>query len=155
MVAEAHRLRHLEVRVAGHDHVQVLLRDLDQDADEPRQQAADLRGLVAQVEPLIQGHLVVPRAGRVELPPGVADPLGERGLYVHVDVLEGGVEDERPFIDLLLDPGQSLPDVDQLGVGQDPYPVQHARMRERAADILAVEARVEPYRGGYLLGRAG
>ncbi len=92
-MAGGDRLAALEVGVAGDDGGGVLLRAVEQGvlerADDFRQQAVDL---VAAVEADVGGDLVVAGAGGVEFRAGRADASGERGLDVHVDVLERGRE---------------------------------------------------------------
>ena len=62
-MGEGDGLRPLQVRVAGHDGVRVLLRLGAEDADELRQKLYGVRRQVAQVEPGVQGDLVVAAAG--------------------------------------------------------------------------------------------
>jgi hypothetical protein len=51
----------------------------------------------------IRRHLIVAAARGVQSATGLADTLGEAGLYVHVDVLERHVEREATGLDLLRD----------------------------------------------------
>ena len=63
----------------------------------------DLRDLVAQVHADVEGHLVVPAPGRVELAAHGADLFDQPVLDVHVDVFELYAEREGAGDDLLQD----------------------------------------------------
>ena len=67
-------LRTLQVRIAGHDGVRVLSAWL-QSAYELYDELYSVRCPIAQVEPGVQGDLVVPAPGRVQLAPGISQAL--------------------------------------------------------------------------------
>ena len=88
VVAQGHRLRALEVRVARHGGLQVLRRE----GEEARLEAEDL-GLgdmdrLAQPEALVERDLVVARARGVDLGADGPEELGEADLEVRVHVLQ-------------------------------------------------------------------
>ena len=87
-MAEAHRLRHLQVREARQDRPGVGIGDLDQRAPQRLEQRDDGVDLVAQPQADVGRDLVVARAARVQALAGVADELRQPGLDVQVHVLE-------------------------------------------------------------------
>ncbi len=110
MVAEVHRLGALQVRVAGHRPVDVLLRALEQRAISAVIARLRLRRALARVHRQIGHHLVVARARRVQPPADRPDDLGQTPLDRHVDVLVVGDRTrKRPSAQLARDrvePGQ-------------------------------------------------
>ncbi len=92
VVPEQHRLGALQMGIARHDRLAVLLARLDQrrlqldDARHP----FDQRG--AHEQPRIGGYLVIATARGVQPPGRLADPLAEGCLHQAVDVLEGAIE---------------------------------------------------------------
>ena len=65
------------------------------------------RHLVAQIEPHIQGDLIVAAARRVQFAAGAADLLGQPPLDVHVNVFVRRRELELAVVDLALDRRQA------------------------------------------------
>ena len=84
-------------------------------------------------------------------PAGLADALGQRGLDVEVDVLAVGAELEFPGLDLVADRLQPADDGVAVRVADNALLREHAGVRDRAGDVLAVEAAVERYRGAVVL----
>ncbi len=76
MMGEQHRLRALEMRVAGNDHVAVAEAEPDEASLQGAQAGLDFPGLVAQIEAQVERDLVVAAASRVEFRTRVADPSG-------------------------------------------------------------------------------
>ena len=94
----------------------------------------------AQPEPEVRRDLVVPRAAGVELAGDRPDPLDQRRLDVHVDVLEGRVPRDLARLDV---PAQALEPLDErrdLVVGQDPGPAEAADVGDRAAQVVEAPA---------------
>ena len=87
-MAEAHRLRHLQVGEAGQDHFDVLLGDVEQRLLQVDQQRADQVDLAAQPQAHVGGDLVVAAAAGVQPLAGVADQLGQAGLDIQVHVFQ-------------------------------------------------------------------
>jgi hypothetical protein len=87
VVREAHRLRDLEVRVAGQDHVEVALGEVDEHAARSRSSAEDalVRARSARRKSVATWSLRSGRCGACRRP---GRRLGEAPLEVHVDVLE-------------------------------------------------------------------
>ena len=101
MVREDHRLGALQVRVAGHRRLDVLLGALDRGPGARRRPSTTGATTVSQVEPLVEGDLIVPRASRVELAADGPASSVETALDVRVDVLELRPETEAPGLDLV------------------------------------------------------
>ena len=133
-MAERHRLRALEMRVAGHQRLRVLFRAVEQHARESLDPRRCLGARVQRPQPERRDDLVVPRPARVDLPPDLAEQALDRGVHVLVGLLDHRrVERGEPRLDLrellrLEDPGDGEPprvqpralDVvrEQLGVGR-------------------------------------
>jgi hypothetical protein len=102
VMREVNGLGALQVRVTGDDDIAVLCAEFH----ERFLQAANLLGqvcdLVAQPHADIEGHLVITRAGGVELGAG-GYALGQLGLDVHVHVFEFFLPLEAAVIDLAPD----------------------------------------------------
>src|SRR5262245_63513545 len=77
MMRKQHRLGALQVCVAGHDDVQILLGGDGQLQLERFQTVDRKHDLLAQIKPHIEGDLVVATARRVELSSGSADLRSE------------------------------------------------------------------------------
>ena len=142
------RLRALEMRVAGHHGVEMAMGERDQRAAQFADERDHLGQFVAQIEPQVERDLVVARARGMQLAPGRADPLGQAALDRQMDVLVGKLEAEAAGSDLALDRAQAGDDFGGLGAPQQARPRKHPRMRDRAADVMAVEAAIERQRGG-------
>jgi hypothetical protein len=132
VVAEGDRLRHLQVREAGHRRGGVLLGEVEQGGLVGLEQRLEPVDLLAQPEADVGGHLVVARAAGVQALAGVADQRGEALLDVEMHVLVV----ERPLellgLDLLLDGGHAALDGGEV-VGADDAPAGPACGRGRAS----------------------
>ena len=143
MLGEGDGLGPLEVGVAGHHRVLVLL-GLGQDGLlEVQDLVHDLPDLTAEVQPQIHGHLVVAAAGGVEPLPRRPDPLRQQGLHVHVDVLVVGGELHLPRLDVRQDSLQPGPNGRLVLPGDNAAVRQHGRMGQAALDVLPVQPAVE------------
>ncbi len=100
MLGKGDGLRPLEMGVAGHDGVLVLLRLSAEDRLQLQQLPHDDGDLLPDIHAEVQRHLVVAAAGGVQALARVADPRGEQGLDVHVDVLVVGGEFHLPRFDV-------------------------------------------------------
>ena len=142
VVREIDRLRPLQVGIAGNEHVAIGRGQFDQGALRGPEQGAERVAFVAEVEAEIQGDLVIAAAGGVQLRAGVADPLGQLGLEVHVDVFEFGLEREFPRLDLRADLAQTCRDLCALLRGDQPGGFERGGVRDGARDILPPESPV-------------
>ena len=132
----------LEVGVAGHDDVCVLLGLLQEGLLEVDGGFDGLPACFHGVEAHVGGDLVVAGAGGVELAGNVANFLFEAGLDVHVDVFEFRTPGESSGFDFLLNVEKAAADGFGFLVGDYALPGQHEGVGNRAANVLAVEAAV-------------
>ena len=143
VVAERHRLCRLEMRVAGHHRVGVLFGPVDQDTLKRPQPAIEAVEGIAHPQPEVGGDLVVAAAGGVQSAGHRPDPLGQRRLHIHVNVLQRRLEHQPARCDVLgdlIEPGD-----DRRGVvpGQDAGAGQHLGMGLGRPDVLVGKAAVE------------
>jgi hypothetical protein len=82
---------------------------------------------------------------------GLANALDQSRLDVHVDVLEGNRPGEVALIDVREDAFQAIDNPPAFRVTYDASMRQHARMGNRAGDVVPVEPVVEADRGGECL----
>jgi hypothetical protein len=143
MVAEGHRLRDLQVREAGHDERGVAPGLLEQGALEPGDELADLIDLGPQPEAHVRSHLVVAGARGMQPLPGVADERRQPALDVEMHIF--GVERPLEGSGLDLAPHAREPALDRGEVAprQDAGRGEHARVSERAFDVILGEPPVE------------
>ncbi len=151
VVAEAHRLRHLQVGEAGQDDLDVLLGDVEQRLLQVDQQAADQVDLAAQPQAHVGGDLVVAAAAGVQALARVADQLGQARLDVQVHVFQIELPVELAGLDFLADLRHALLDGGQVGAPMMPWRGQHAGMGQRALDVGLPQALVEKHAGGVAL----
>ena len=111
VVAQVDGLRPLQVRVAGRRPVAVRLGLRHQRLHQALEQRDRARGVGADEQGQVGGHLVVARAGRVELAAERADQLGQPPLDRHVDVLVVLAELEGALLELPADPVEPLGDL--------------------------------------------
>ncbi len=157
-MAEGHRLRGLQMGIAGHDGCRMFIGPFNQHRLQRLQVRIELIQSVAHPKLEIGGHLVVPGPGRVQPAGGVADQFGQPGLHVHMDILKRPFEIEGAGLDLgqdLIQPGQ-----DRFAVfgGDDLFGDQHLAMGLGGGNILGIEPLIKADRRVDLfhdLGRAG
>ena len=125
VVTESDRLGRLEMGEAGHHGLGLARGKVEQRAPEPPERADGRVHLAAYVQAKIGGHLVVARAAGVELLSRLSDPLGERRLDVHVNVLERRGPPEAAGFDVGLDSAKSAHDRVALGAVDDPDLCEH------------------------------
>ncbi len=131
VVAERHRLRALEVRVARHRRVRLRLGPVEEDERELPNRPGRLTAGIADVEPERGRDLVVARAAGVDLAPHRAERQLDRGVDV-LRLLER--------VDALLsDPVESCPSLVELLVGQDARGVEALGVEERALAVVGQE----------------
>ena len=143
MLGKGDGLRPLEMGVAGHHGGLVLLRLTAEDRLQLQQLPHDDGDLLPDVHPEVQGHLVIAAAGSVEPLPRVADPGGEQGLHVHVDVLVVGGECRLPRLDVCQNVLQTTGDGGGVLFGDDAAVRQHGGVGHGAGNVLPVQPLVK------------
>ena len=126
-----------------HQHLPVSFAQLLQPVEEGLRIVCNLPQLVAQKEFQIDQHLIVPRAARVDLFSGVAQPAGKHQLDLRVDILRVGFDFEASGLDLggnLLQSGRQRTEL--LG-GQQADFFEHGDMGQRPLDVVAGELQVQ------------
>src|SRR5688500_6272728 len=98
------------MRVAGHNHVQMLPGHVDQDTLQLPNIIEDCENLIAQVEAHIERDLIVAAAGGVKLAADRTNQFDQAPLDVHVNILPAHIEDELAACDLCLNLLQALND---------------------------------------------
>jgi hypothetical protein len=143
LVGGEHRLRPAEVRVAGHDEPALPLREAEEGPLQLGQRGVDPVDRAAAVEPQVGGHLVVPAPRGVQFAAHVAEPGGEGGLDVEVDVLAGGRKLEPPGADVGADLLERLRDRVGLGNREQARGGEHPGVGDRAVDVVVGQPAVE------------
>ena len=96
MVGEQDGLRPLRVRVARHHSVEMLLSPGNQRRLEDSERLEQLSTGGPDIEPQVQGDLVIAAPARMQLSPQRAELLPQALLDRHVDVLGGGTPHPGP-----------------------------------------------------------
>jgi hypothetical protein len=136
---------------ARHNGSGLALRHVDQRSLQPVQDRAERVDLLAQVEAQVGGDLVVARAPGVQLFAGFADALDQACLDVHVDIFQGNRPVKSTLFDFSQDAFESVDDGTGLVSGDDADMAEHAGVRDRARDVVAIQALVKADRGGKFL----
>jgi len=144
VVAEGHGLGGLQVGEARHEGVGMLLGAVQQGGLEALQLGERPVAGVADPEPEVHGHLVVPAARRVQAPRRRTDQLAQPGLHIHVDVLELVPEGEGPVADLGGDGVEAGLDGRLVLTCNHALHAQHRRVGAGAGQILVGKPPVEP-----------
>ena len=155
VVAEAHRLGHLQVGEAGHHHFGVLLGQIEQGSLKALQQRLNFGDFIAQPQADICGHLIVAAAAGVQAFASIADFIGEAPLDIHVHVFQ--IQQPRHFadFDFCYNFGHALLDGGQIFCAQHTGLLQHLRMRQRALYVPFGQTFVEINRAGVFFHQLG
>ncbi len=154
MVAEEHRLRVLEVGVAGHHDAHVLAGDVDEYAAQGVVTLDEVGAELLGVQPDVGRYLVVAGAAGVQARARGADVAREGTFDGHVDILVVDVPGKLAALDLAGDVGQARVDGGLVLIGDDALLGEHARVRAAARDVLLghrlvdLEGRAELLREG-------
>ena len=127
--AERHRLRRLQVRVAGHDDIGMRRGALEGPSADREHVAGEIEHHVARTHAIEGGSEVVAAAGDVEASARAhPDQSDQVRLVVEVRVLSLGVERHDPG-PLLLHPAQALGQLTSEVTGDQPAPGEHHHVR--------------------------
>ena len=110
-------------------------------------QGGDLIDLITQVHPDVQGHLIVPGAGGVELLAHITDAMGQDLLHKHVDIFTGHVEFQRAGVQVVQNARETLDELVGIFICNDMLGGQHGGVGHGAGDILPVHPAVKMDRG--------
>ena len=150
VVADRHRLRALQVGVAGHRPAGMLAGLDSQRFHDVRDRHDQLRRRHPAVEPQVQGDLVVARPPRVKRGAGGGD-LGQSPLDRRVDVLVGCAELELAAVELAPDAAKAALDRRQPRPGDEARPGEPPRVGDAAGDVERIELEIRLQRGRELL----
>ena len=144
-VAPTDRLGALQMGVAGHDDIDLLLGAGSSNAEEVLEVLLDLAELVAEPHAHIGSDLLVTGATGVKLASNIlSDDLAEATLVGSVDILvDAGDDLEGTLLPLLLDSEETLLQLAELVLGDDAGLGVGAGKGNAAGDVLGVEGTVE------------
>ncbi|OPZ78737.1 MAG: hypothetical protein BWY79_00694 [Actinobacteria bacterium ADurb.Bin444] len=143
MVADCHRLRPLQVCVAGHNRILQLRGAPEQDLhdfEDALQVAADCR---TQVQLQIQCNLIVAAAGRVDFATHRSHQLGEASFHRHVYVFVTEFPGELALGDLPLHFIQAVQQDVAFAAAEKAYVAKHAHVGPTAGDVVTGQDVVE------------
>ena len=143
MVCKKHRLRPLQVRIAGHDHVEIFFGRLGQLSAQRLQSADDELDLVAQKKPHVERHLIVAAARGVEFAAGRTDQLGQASFDIHMNIFVRLRKLELAAVYLALDRLQAADNLPRITGWNDALLGEHFRVRNTAHDVMAVKPRID------------
>ena len=148
VMRERHRLRALQMRVAGHDRRDVPPRDPNQRGAQLRNQRNHAGQLVAQVKPHVECDLIVARSPGVQLAPRLANQRNQPPLDREMDIFVGDIELEASALDFIFDPLEPRGDRAHLARLEQSDLREHLRMRDRAANVVPKKPPIEWQRRG-------
>ena len=148
MVAQEHRLPSLQVRVAGKQRASVALDAVEQDSDQLTDLAVQLRQRALEPEAYAGRRLVVAGARGVELPPGVAELLGQPCFDRHVQIFVSRVGAPLPRRQLAADPLETTHERFRFLLRDQAALAEHRRVGDRPVDLLLGHAQIDVERGG-------
>ena len=140
VMGEEHRLGPLQVRVAGHGRLAVLLRLLEQSRLHRGERGVELAEHLADVQALVEGDLIVAGAPGVQLAAHRAGQLDQPALDIHVDVFELRAEREAPALELGPHGVESLLDGPALRRVDQARPLERSRPRRRCRECREARA---------------
>ena len=137
VVRGQHRLGPLRMGIAGQDHVQVAVAAAHEGPLQVDQPLVDLVDRLADPEPQVGRDLIVAAAAGMELAAGVAEPVDQGPLDVHVDIFQFGREREAVLLNFLADLAQGLLNLAAFVVAEQADLGQHLGMGDRCLRYLA------------------
>src|ERR1043166_6231381 len=143
MVREINRLSALQVRIARHDKIDMLLSETEQRDLKLLQLFADRADLFFRVKAKIERGLIVAASRGVQLCAGFAYSFSERTLDVHVDVFERFAPLKFSGRDFLFDLAQPNLEFFLFRGGNNSRFGERFRMRNRASDVVTIKPAIE------------
>ena len=138
IMRERDRLRALQVCVAGHDRVQVRLRKIEQRLNQLIEQGAGFHARFARVHARIEHALVVPAAAGMQALARFADPLGENGFDIHMNVFRLGGPLNFTRLRVGKNPLEPLDDLRCVLLRDDVLLAEHGGMGNGTQNILFI-----------------
>ncbi len=149
VMAESHRLRHLQVGEARHHGVRMARRPARPGHFcSHAMQRDDAIDFAAQPQAQVGRHLVVARAAGMQPLAGVADEIGQPLLDIQMHVLEFELPVELATLDLVADLRQPTLDRCEIIRADDLRAGQHRGVCERSFDVRECQSLIEAHRRG-------
>ena len=149
---KGYRLSALKMRVARHDAVGVFFSLAVESANKSVYEPRDLRHILFEIEPYVNGNLVVSAAPGVESFARVADSRGKLAFDKSVDILGVGVYHQFARDNVISDVRESRKNFLAVLLGDYPFCGEHRCVGDAAVDILVEHAAVRFYRGVEIVG---
>ena len=140
--AEARRHSYLQMGIARHQHIFVLIALLDEFVEEDFYFIGDILEFVTGKELEVYEHLIVARTARVDLLAHISEFAGEQHLHLRVDILHIVLNHELATICQLVDVLQLRQQLRQLVFLQQSDALQHGDMRHRAQHVVLGQIKV-------------
>ncbi len=161
MMREKHRLRPLQMRVAGQNHVLIFLGNEKERLADRRELFRDMADVAAHVHMRVHRRLVIAAPRRVKPRARIPDSLRQPLFDIHMDIFERNGKFEIPGVNPFPNVRQSLGNRAKILRRENAVRTKHLRVRQRPRDILAIHPpikrnrRIEILRGLFLrLGKA-
>ena len=143
VMREQDRLRALEMRVAGHDHVFVFFCGVGKCFLQCFDELCYFDRFAAHVHMRVECYLVVAASCCVQSAAGFADGFSQAFFDVHMNVFEIDGEIEIACFDLGEDVLETADDCFYIVVAQNAHFVEHFGMGDAAGDVFMVHALIE------------
>ena len=147
VVTKGNRLCRLQVSEARHDCVSIALSQIQKTRLQTRDFRQYLVNLITHVEADIGRYLVVTRTSGMQLFTGNANLLSQCRFNVHVHIFQCNRPFELTTFNLNANLTQTFNDCIALIFSQNTHFGQHACMRNRALNVLAIETLIKINRG--------
>ena len=125
--------------VTGHEHTEVFLSLVQEHALKLRNQARELLYGTPQIESLVQGYLIIPAPGSMQLPAQWTDFLDQPLLNGQMNILKISRKLEFPGPDFPLNGLERRPDTPRLRGREDPGSGEHFNVCNTAGDVFTVK----------------
>ena len=140
------------MRVARHDTVGVFFSLAVESVNKSVYETRDLRHVFFEIEPYVNGNLVVSAAPGVKPLARVADSRGKLAFDKGVDILGVGIYCQLARDDIVSDIREPRKDFFAVLIGDYPLCGEHRCVGDAAVDILVEHAAVRFYRGVEIIG---
>src|SRR6478735_3614599 len=152
---EINRLRTLQMSVARHDDVSMLLRQSEQCILHRAKTDDDLVDLLAHVEAKVERDLIIAAACAMQFRARRTNPFGQRGLDVHMHIFQRLVPHESALGYFAFDLAQPARDHLELVSGENSSSGKSGGMRDGSGNVMAVKPSIERNRFAVTLSNLG